>query len=153
MKQTSVFFNIFGRESEPFLRAKRQFWSLPPEKDISIHVWFLHFWALMCPNRPEMYFLRYFWVIIFRVTQNWSFFALNLHTKCNSGWFRAKLIPVMMKKHIKMSGELFLGFWVYSGAQNRRKWRTAVSGASEPNHLWRRLRCYEECQKMGQDYE
>ena len=41
-------------------------------------------------NRPEMHFLRHFWVKISQMPQKWSFFALNLHKKCNSGRFWAK---------------------------------------------------------------
>ena len=38
------------------------------------------------------------------------------------------------------------GVWVYSGAQNRSKWRNAVSRSSEHKHLWNRPGCYKECQ-------
>ena len=41
-------------------------------------------------NRPEMHFLRHFWVKIFQMPQKWSFFALNFHKQCNSGRFWEK---------------------------------------------------------------
>ena len=60
-------------------------------------------------NWPEMHFLRHFWVKISQMPQKWSFFALNLHKKCNSGRFWAKKSPERMKKHIKISEKVFRG--------------------------------------------
>ena len=64
-----------------------------PQRKIFVDIFwrvFIIYGLYFAWNWPEMHFLRHFWVKISQMPQNWSFFALNLHKKCNSGRFWAK---------------------------------------------------------------
>ena len=81
------------KEVWPYFTCQNRFWS-QMDRDTRENNFFDTFWRVffICGLyftwiRPEMHFLRNFWVKNFRMPQKWSFFALNLHEKCISGWF------------------------------------------------------------------
>ena len=135
------------RKFELILRAKRQFgprWIQIPEGDICRYflTGFLYLQSLF----------------YFKLTRNALFTPFSSHNasqmvifcpkfaqQIRFWWVLGKIKPRNNEKTQKMRRKAFL-WGVYSGAQNRSKWRNAVSRSSEHKHLWNRPGCYKESQ-------